>query len=241
MDERERPVATGGCCSSPAPSLVAAVIIIVVGAVLFLDRMGLADVGELLRYWPVLLILLGAANLLRPEQSSRVGGTGLVIFGGLFLLHNLGYLRVDWSTIWPLFIVGVGVLLLIRALEGRKQTQTPVGSAHSRLNEWVIFGGNKIRNDSKEFRGGELLAVFGGHEVDLTKAEMAEEEVALTATAIFGGVELRVPEHWRVVPKVMPILGGFDDKTYYRKPDTAQEKRLIVKGMALFGGVEIKN
>ncbi len=239
MDERERPVATRCRGSSPAPSLVAAVIIITVGVVLFLDRMGLADVGELFRYWPVLLMLLGVANLLKPEQSSRVGGTGLVIFGGLFLLHNLGYLRVDWSTIWPLFIVGVGVLLLIRALEGRRQM--PVGSAQSRMNQWVIFGGNKIRNDSKEFRGGELLAVFGGHEVDLTKAEMVEEEVVLTTTAIFGGVELRVPEHWRVVPKVMPLLGAFDDKTYYRNPETAQEKRLIVKGMTLFGGVEIKN
>ena len=37
----------------------------------------------------------------------------------------------------------------------------------------------------------------------------------------------------------MALLGGFVDKT--RQPAVATEKRLVIRGVAFMGGVEIKN
>jgi len=53
-----------------------------------------------------------------------------------------------------------------------------------------------------------------------------------------GGMEVRVPEDWIVIIEGFPFMGGFDDKT---RPEKNSTKRLIVKGTAVMGGIEIKN
>jgi len=74
--------------------------------------------------------------------------------------------------------------------------------------------------------------------------------VELTINAVFGGCEIRVPEAWEVVGYGQGIFGGYVDST---KPRDFQSealagtvagnprKALILRGVALFGGVEIKN
>ncbi len=56
---------------------------------------------------------------------------------------------------------------------------------------------------------------------------------------MWGGIELRVPEDWTVELRGTPLLAGFVDKT--RQPSVPTEKRLVIRGVALMGGVEIKN
>jgi hypothetical protein len=56
---------------------------------------------------------------------------------------------------------------------------------------------------------------------------------------MWGGIELRVPEDWTVISRVVPVLGGLEDKT--RAPQGAGTHRLIVRGFAIMGGIEIKN
>jgi hypothetical protein len=57
--------------------------------------------------------------------------------------------------------------------------------------------------------------------------------------AMWGGIEIRVPENWTVVGRVTPILGGFDDKT--RPPQQESTQRLVIRGFVIMGGVEVKN
>ena len=90
----------------------------------------------------------------------------------------------------------------------------------------------------QDFRGGDMTAVMGGCEVDLRQASM-RVPASIDVFVMWGGVEIRVPEDWTVELRGVPILAGFVDKT--RPPAVATEKRLIVRGVALMGGVEIKN
>jgi hypothetical protein len=53
-----------------------------------------------------------------------------------------------------------------------------------------------------------------------------------------GGVEVRVPEDWTVETRGMAVLGGFEDKT--RRP-LDDRRKLVVTGLAVLGGVEVKN
>ena len=57
--------------------------------------------------------------------------------------------------------------------------------------------------------------------------------------AMWGGIEMRVPEDWTVSRRVTPLLGGVEDKT--RPPQGASAHRLMLRGFAIMGGVEIKN
>jgi hypothetical protein len=57
--------------------------------------------------------------------------------------------------------------------------------------------------------------------------------------AMWGGIEIRVPDDWTVVSRVTPVLGGFDDKT--RPSPGAGAHRLVIRGFAIMGGIEVKN
>ena len=71
---------------------------------------------------------------------------------------------------------------------------------------------------------------------------MLEDEAVLDLNAVFGGIEVRVPESWSVVVKGAGVFGAFQDSTLQPDPRIYPEaKRLIVKGGAVFGGVELKN
>lgn len=235
MDNQKNPRATA--------SLVAGLIIVAVGVILLLDRLGVIDGWSILRYWPLLLVFIGLAKLLSAQEpAGRLVGGILTAAGVLIQLHILGYVRLHWDVIWPIFVIAIGLAILWAALSGRRRDEATMPSAVSRLNEWVILGGGKLQSNTTDFLGGELFSMFGGFEVDLSKADMQQPEAVLNVTAIFGGMEIRVPESWNVTLKGVPILGGFDDKTYHPKLEqSSRQKRLIVKGFALFGGVEIKN
>jgi hypothetical protein len=157
------------------------------------------------------------------------------------------------ETLWPLFIIGVGVLLVIQAFSK--------GGGDSRLNKWKskqfetghqfndagshvtctsIFGGGEHQVSSRNFQTGEMTSIFGGGEIDFSQAEIDGDQAVLEATMIFGGGEIRVPRTWNVVIDGVGIFGGYSDKTSHPPPDTPA-KKLIIRGVAVFGGLEIKN
>jgi hypothetical protein len=109
-----------------------------------------------------------------------------------------------------------------------------------KLEEWAVFGGSQRRVDSQDFKGGEVSAVFGGVELDLRPAVIIQDEVVIEADAVFGGIDIQVPENWNVIVEGHGIFGGYDDKTLHTMREDARP-RVIVTGTAAFGGVVIKN
>jgi predicted membrane protein len=107
------------------------------------------------------------------------------------------------------------------------------------VDAFVVFGGNERASTSQEFRGGRITAIMGGYELDLRQASMAGSEAAIEVLALMGGIEIKVPEDWRVIVNVSPLLGGFEDKT--RKQPGPAAKTLVLNGHAIMGGVEIHN
>ncbi|HXW56936.1 MAG TPA: DUF5668 domain-containing protein [Candidatus Cybelea sp.] len=105
----------------------------------------------------------------------------------------------------------------------------------------AIFGAIKQRVTVKNFRGGRLTALFGGFEVDLTRADIEGQTAVIDASALMGGGEIRVPYSWAIEIQGLALLGGYTDETHQEISDSATAKRLIVKGIAALGGVVIKN
>ena len=131
--------------------------------------------------------------------------------------------------------------MLVRAIESQ---QTPAGStlAPGMQREVCVFSGCKRKNDSQEFRGADLFAMFGGIDIDFSSAKMAGDTAEISTTAMFGGIELRVPQEWVVISRATCMFGGLEDRTRLRAPgDTSPVKTLILTGLVMFGGVEVKN
>lgn len=247
----------------PHSHAVAGVILLIVGAAFLLANLGVFQVEDIHRFWPVLLIVWGALKAL---GISRFGtgaprllwGGALMVTGGLLLAQNFGYIHGNvWQVIWPVMLIFLGISFLFRThlfgippgvpgVSGNPAggwPSNPAGGGANSLDETTVFGGINRRIDSQEFEGGRLSSVFGGIEIDLRKANTKRDEIVIEADAVFGGIELMVPEHWRVTVQGAGVFGGYEDQTHPSSAAAADEKRphLIVTGSAVFGGVSVRN
>jgi predicted membrane protein len=224
-------------------STIGAVIILTAGIVLLLDQMDVIPLDVLLRYWPLAVIGLGVVQIVLPGQLlQKVAGGLTILFGGVYLARNLGFIHISGNLFWPLVIIAIGVLMLVRAIESQQNPKSSATLSPGMQREVCVFSGCKRINDSQEFRGADLFTMFGGIDIDFSAAKMAGETAEIGTTAMFGGIELRVPQDWVVIPRATCLFGGMEDRTRLRAPgDTAPTKTLIITGLVMFGGVELKN
>jgi predicted membrane protein len=217
-------------------------IVLALGVILLLDRQGILDAAQIFPFfWPAVLLVGGLLALSRSTASGgRVWGGILTAAGVLLFLDRLGYAHFSFHALWPLVLIGIGITLVWRTLEG-SAGGSPAPAANL-VNQFAAFGGGELKSDAKDFQGGEVLTIFGGYQVDLRKAAIARSPAVLHANAMFGGIEIRVPRSWRVILDGLPLLGGYTDETEH--PEAAsgtQVSELLVKGFAMFGGVVVKN
>jgi predicted membrane protein len=224
-----------------APRLVLGLGIIIIGVLFLLGNMDIIDPHEYLRFWPVILIIAGIAYLIQCQQGSgRVWGIILTFVGTGMLLDRLNFIHFNVWIYWPLIFIVIGIMMIVRSSSHqRKIHSSPVESsdANSYIKAIAIMGGYRRMNNSQDFKGGELTAIMGGLEIDLREASIKGEAV-IDIFALMGGVEMRVPEDWLVIIEGFPFMGGFEDKT---RPPKESAKRLVIKGTAMMGGLEIKN
>jgi predicted membrane protein len=217
-----------------------ALAIILFGVLLLLDRLDIFYFRDAWRWWPVLVIGIGATRIGTAfDWSGRAIGLLIAAVGALLLADSLRVLRLDAQLVWSLLIIAVGVLMLTRVLS-RRVPKAEETSADA-VNEFCVFGGIDKRNSSQNFLGGQATAMFGGIKLDLRKAGIKRDRVLLDTTALFGGIELLVPEEWTVVCRGTSVFGGYEDKTSHPEELGAARPELVVTGLAMFGGVEIKN
>lgn len=219
-----------------SPRLIVGIFIVLIGVVFLVEEFAGIDAYQFLAYWPVVLIAIGLLGLV--QGTSKVGSLIALVVGVWALAYNLGYVSLEIWQFWPLVIVAIGLSLVKRALVGEKATSQESGEPLDRVNAFAIMGGVVRTSSSSAFRGGELSAIMGGCELDLTQAQLAGDEAVIDVFALWGGVEIRVPDTWGVVGRVQPIMGAFEDKT---RPPRDAKTRLVVRGVAIMGGVEVKN
>ncbi|HYD82112.1 MAG TPA: DUF5668 domain-containing protein [Paucimonas sp.] len=219
------------------------IVVIVIGILLLLGNLNIFDTRTVLRFWPLVFVIFGGLKVYQARHPAGfvVGGT-MIVLGVLMTLHKLGIIYFHLRDWWPLFMIAGGVILLSRGLsrnadakgDGSGRTEIEHGN---HLNTTAVMSGANVKSDAQEFRGGELTAVMGGIELDLTQASIRGEAV-LYVFAFWGGISITVPPDWSVIANGVPLLGGFDDKSV---PPMNSEKRLVIEGYAIMGGVEIKN
>src|SRR5688500_19722602 len=84
--------------------------------------MDLVEAARTLRFWPVVLIALGAWILYeRGTGGHGFSGYMLMAIGFLLLMNSLGLARVRfWDLFWPVIIVLIGTRLVMQTSSPRR-------------------------------------------------------------------------------------------------------------------------
>ncbi|HNW97893.1 MAG TPA: DUF5668 domain-containing protein [Bacteroidales bacterium] len=226
--------------------IITAILFIVAGSLLLAFNTGVLphEYKHIFFSWEMFLIAIGVVNLFAPE--SRMTGIILILIGGFFILPDLFSFPFEYThTFWPALIIIIGIMMLVKRVwhhpfNHHSYSETKVSDGY--IDETNVFGGNKMRLSPVEFKGGKITNIFGGSDIDLTQTTLPEGEHVLEITCIFGGTAIRVPSDWNVQSQMTSILGGVGDKRFMTKnANEFSKSKLIIKGVAIFGGCEIKN
>lgn len=205
------------------------------------------------------------------HKRSRAWGWVLVTVGFWIFADKIGWIHVSLGQlILPGILLFVGGVLVFRSLSGPPNgsgttgttsppntngtttngtsqgfTSSSFGGAQQSADQaefvrsFAMLSGHELRPVSRPFRGADLNAIMGGIKLDLTSARMEGDSAVIEVFAFWGGVEIYVPPDWTVTSEVTTLLAGFIDKR--RPTSVVPTKHLIIKGMVVMAGVEIKN
>ena len=70
-------------------------------------------------FWPGILLLIGVVSLVNQWIKGRFasGLTSLLVLGGLTIAFSFNF---DWAIVFPVVLIGLGVIGVANALRGRK-------------------------------------------------------------------------------------------------------------------------
>lgn len=224
--------------------------LIVLGILYFLKEVDIISyrINDILFSLPTIVLVIGIILFVNSRRKSLswllmgLGSAGIVIKS-----FNLDYS----DFIVPVMLLALGFYIIYRHVEKQREAELGGGtddykkqytSEYDVIEEVSVFGGSKRIINSKNFRGGNITIIFGGSELFMRDCELSDSENVLDLFVIFGGCDLTVPSNWNVKIDVVSLFGGFSSKKYnYSKMDDVDEnKTLIIKGLVLFGGGEMK-
>ncbi len=218
-------------------------IIVVVGLMLLLNNMHIIHVRDLWDFWPLILVVFGLARIAEScNPPGRVWGGLVASIGMLLFLDNLDIVHFSFQFVWPLVLIGAGFVMLSKALVRQRLRATGGVDTSRSINLAAVFSGAQRRISTPDFRGLDVLALFGGVEVDLRGSRIEVDEATIDVNAMFGGVKLMVPDNWNVTVKGFGMFGAFDDKTIPPRVDpNVKTQQLVVTGVSIFGGTVVRN
>ncbi len=200
---------------------------------------------------PMVLIICGLLAIFR---KSYCGGFCALGTGLFFILPKVPYDIVpdnfigDW---YPLFWIYIGVVLILfrktvvsQSVETEQNADnmhhtTATVSEDGKINHFCFLSGAKLHFSEPIFKGGNLRATFGGIEFDLTNTILADGENHLYCSAVFGGINISVPDTWLVSVESTGFIGGFSDKRTNNFA-TNTNKKLIIHMNSVLGGGELR-
>ena len=217
------------------------IALIVIGGIFALNALGVTDIEIFFDGWWTLFIIIPCLIGIFSERDKVGNIIGLAI--GVFLLlccQNVIGFDMLWKLVIPAIIVIIGLKLIFGAVFGDKATKIIASTKQNGENVKIgcaTFSGQDINFDGEIFSGAELTAVFGGVQCDLRNA-VIEKDCAITATSIFGGIDILVPDYVNIKISSNSIFGGVSDNNH--RPAVPGAVTVYINATCMFGGVEIK-
>ena len=216
-------------------------VLIAIGVIFSLNAFGITDIKVFFDGWWTLFIIVPCFIGIFTDREKTGNIIGLLI--GLFLLlccQNVLSFGMLWKLAIPAVIVIIGLKLILGGLFGDRAVIMISESRQKGDNIKIgcaTFSGQDMNFDGEVFSGAELTAVFGGVECDLRTA-IIKKDCAITASAIFGGIDIYVPDYVNVKINSNSIFGGVSGKN--KRPPIQGGVTLYINATCIFGGIDIK-
>ena len=222
-------------------SIIWGIILVVVGVIVALNALEITNIDIFFDGWWTLFIIVPC--FIGIFTSDEKFGSVLGVAVGVFLLLCCQDI-LDFSMLWklglPVIIVAIGLKMIFGGLFKRKSEKI---AENIEINGFdmskfgATFSGTDANFSGHMFYGTELNALFGGVTCDL-RGSFIEQDCVIKANAIFGGIDIFVPEGVNVKIHSTSIFGGVDNKEHKNSPENPHT--IFVKANCLFGGVDIK-
>jgi predicted membrane protein len=220
-------------------SLAFGILVLAFGFTWLLRNFGMINdtVWDHIISWQMLLIAIGLVNVF--NGHGRVFGAILILVGGFFLLSDIYEWPVTFTKIfWPSLLILGGVFLLAGSHKIFRKRHLLIEKGEDYIEEVCVFSGSDRMVHSKSFKGGKIVSVFGGSKLDFSRTIMEPGTYEMEVVSVFGGSSLIVPADWNIKVEIFSIFGGYEDKRRIGQIDYS--KTLILRGVAVFGGGEVK-
>lgn len=247
--------------------IMGGLLIVAIGSLFLARELGM-DIPFWIYSWKMLLIGLGIVIAIK-HKFLHPGWIILVGIGGAFLVTDL-YPEMNIKPIlWPVLIILLGLFIIFKPRRKKdwyqhkhwqkkwhhKQHMEQMkeygnyfekyaereNNKEDYIDSTVIMAGVKRNVTSKKFKGGDIVNIFGGTEVNLMQADF-EDRINLEVTQVFGGTKLIIPANWEIRSELVTMFGSVEDKRGFQ-PNLGTEpaKLIVLTGTTIFGGIEIRN
>src|SRR5687768_1472756 len=185
-----------------ATRLLIGLSILTIGLLWTLDNLDLIESEAITQWWPLVVIAIGVVRFFDPS-AGKIASVVIALVGLGLLLDTLDFWDFDPGALFPLFIALIGAKLVSDVFRRKAVRNTNGASADALVHAFAFMSGVGRRSVSTDFRGGDANAIMGGVELDLRNAQIQPgQDVVIDTFAMWGGVEIKVPENWRVVSEV---------------------------------------
>ena len=218
--------------------LIIGLSILTTGLLWTLDNLDVLESESITRWWPVVVIVVGLVRFFDPT-AGKLASIIITLVGVGILLDSMDVWDFDPGDFIPLLIAFIGAKLVLDVFR-RRNARAAADSPDSIVHAFAFMSSVGRRSVAADFRGGDANAIMGGVELDLRSAQIVPgQEVVIDTFAFWGGIEIRVPDDWRVVSQVMPLMGAYEDNTTSKNATAGPV--LVVRGVVVMGGIEVKN
>jgi predicted membrane protein len=163
------------------------------------------------------------------------------------ILILIGLSALTGISLFNFFVAIVLIAIGVRMIMGRSMGG-PEWKWHDHHGQGTVSGDDTVDEvavfsplnkafSSQHFKGGKLVLVFSGGDIDLTGVKVDGSEVQLEISSVFSGTDILIPREWNVRSRVSVFAGNVDT---HAAPDGDGSVTLTLRGEAVFGQIEIR-
>lgn len=225
--------------------LIAGIIVIIIGGLFLLNNtVESINLGSVFQFWPLILIILGVALLIKDRLRSLFGPLILIVIGGLFLISNLEILSI--SQYWPALLILIGLAIIIGGFRRKTRRQrSPSASvidaspnSDDNTNDATLSSANRTINGA--FKNDHAKIVMGSLMLDMRNAHIPDKPATLDISIVMGEAKIRLPSEWNVQITSTATMGESKD-TRSSSPTSSDHPDLIITGSVVMGSLKIED
>jgi len=216
------------------------IVLVAVGVLLGLNAFGFEIDIFFDGWWTLFLIVPCTIGLF--TQKDKTGNLIGLVLGVLLLLscRELFSFELIWKAAVPAIIVLLGLKMIFGGMFRKKGDSIKAEmkrEGKAPAVKCAVFSGQDVNYDGEMFHGADLTAVFGSVKYDL-RCALFDRDCVIDVCAVFGGIDILLPDDVNVKVSSTAIFGGIEDKRRGNKKENTIT--IYVQGLALFGGVDIQ-